>query len=414
MLRIKQIVTFTAPFEKLNINHMKTKTSLKYLLITLSFMAVVDVYFSSCNQPQGSESGGYTSQSVPTTSASRVATSSTGDAVYFATNAQDFQSGLTLAETSTIRYIYYVGESMTGDFYTINPKAKELKIVGAVGNISISRKLPTNQYQAVDSANNFYQVKYAIENCTFTGSGSNGINLNCCYASIRDCNFNGKDTSINLTFCMNAQVINNQVINSKKGGICLNVGTGKWSGAGNSTSASNHPFIEGNRVFNMQGAEFGLALIGLSGAWVQNHISEGKSPMYHIIINDLNSTTAWNYNLNNIHLESIATGAGFLIKSRQSIVNIVSPYVQYPMTLIDASSYAGVVQVNVENLCWQPSGTKYASTGNCRFRFKDLYNSGRVDSTLYWVGGKFPNVLTQENLTANGLVVKNYVNGKKI
>jgi len=31
-----------------------------------------------------------------------------------------------------------------------------------------------------------------------------------------------------------------------------------------------------------------------------------------------------------------------------------------------------------------------------------------------WVGGKFPNVLTQENLTANGLVVKNYINGKKI
>jgi len=381
----------------------------------LLLLFAVIVTATSCNRsPDIGKTIGFTSQSVPTQTASRVATSSTGEAVYFATNAQDFQSGLNLAETSTIRYIYYVGESMTGDFTTINPKAKELKIVGAVGNISISRKLPANQNQAVDSANNFYQVKYSIENCTFTGSGSNGINLNCCYASIRDCNFNGKDTSISLVFCMNAQIINNQVINSKKGGICLNVGTGKWQGAGNSTSASNHPFIEGNRVFNMQGAEFGLALIGLSGAWVQNHISEGKSPMYHVIINDLNSTTAWNYNLNNIHLESIATGAGFLIKSRQSIVNIVSPYVQYPMTLIDANSYAGVVQVNVENLCWQPSGTKYSSTGNCRFRFDNLYNNGKVDTTTMWVNGKFPNVLTQENLTANGLVVKNYVNGKKI
>ena len=392
---------------------MKKQT--KFSLIALLIISAIafTCLFTGCNQPpQGSENGGFTSQSVPTTSAQRVAPSSTGDAVYFATNAQDFQSGLTLAETSTIRYIYYVGESMKGNFYTTNPKAKELKIIGAIGDISISRTLPTNQNQAVDSANNFYQVKYSIENCTFTGSGSNGINLNCCYASIRDCNFNGKDTSINLTFCMNAQIINNQVINSKKGGICLSVGTNKWRGAGNSTSASNHPLLEGNRVFNMEGAEFGVALIGLSGGWIQNHISEGKSPIYHIIINDLNSTTAWNYNLNNIHLESIATGAGFLIKSRQSIVNIVSPYVQYPMTLIDASSYAGVVQVNVENLCWQPSGTKYSSTGNCRFRFKDLYNTGRVDSSFYWIGGKMPNVLCQENLTANGLVVKNYVNGK--
>jgi hypothetical protein len=383
-------------------------------LLTLFAVLVTVTCFTSCDQPSGSKNTGFTSQSVPGLSAERISTTSSGDAVYFATNAQDFQSGLTLAETSTIRYIYYVGESMTGDFTTINPKAKELKIVGAVGNISISRKLPTNQNQAVDSANNFYQVKYSIENCTFTGSGSNGINLNCCYASIRDCNFNGKDTSINLTFCMNAQVINNQVINSKKGGICLSVGTGKWSGAGNSTSASNHPFIEGNRVFNMQGAEFGLALIGLSGAWVQNHISEGKSPMWHVIIDDRNSTTAWNYNLNNFHLESSALNAGFLIKSRQSIVNIVSPFPQYAMTLIDAQSYAGVVQVNVENLCWQPSGTKYAFTGNVRFRFKDLYNTQRVDTTSMWVGGKFPNVLYQENLTSAGLVCKNYVNGKKI
>jgi len=381
----------------------------------LLLLFAVIVTATSCNRsPDIGKTIGFTSQSVPNT-ASRVAVSSTGEAVYIATDANDFQNALNLAETVRIdRIIIGSPTEITGDFRTKKPKSKKLTIQGGAIKGSISRELPLTQGQAVDSTDNWYQYQYAFDCITFTGSGSNGINLNCCYASIRDCYFNGKDTAINLVFCMNAQIINNQIINSKKGGICLNVGTGKWQGAGNSTSASNHPFIEGNRVFNMQGAEFGLALIGLSGAWVQNHISEGKSPIYHVIIDDLNSTTAWNYNINNIHLESAATGAGFLIKSRQSIVNIVSPFPQYAMTLIDARSYAGVVQVNVENLCWQPSGTKYASTGNIRYRFKDLYNTQRIDTTTMWVNGKFPNVLTQENLTSNGLVVKNYVNGKKI
>lgn len=415
---------------------MKKQTKLSLFLLIIISAFTISLLFQSCDQPVKYTSQGANTQTLDeedtlddatytisnahfegskSNAEGRIAPTSTGENIYIATDANDFQSALTLAETQPISLIIIASPTaIVGNFTTKKPKSKDLTIQGGTIQGSISREYPTNQNQAVDSADNWYQYKFNFNHISFIGSGTNGINLNSCYASIRDCNFNGKDTAINLVFCMNAQIVNNQVINSKKGGICLNVGTDKWSWAGNSTSASNHPFIEGNRVFNMQGAEFGLALIGLSGPWVQNHISEGKSPKYHVIINDLNSTTAWNYNINNIHLESVATGAGFLIKSRQCIVNIVSPYPQYAMTLIDAQSYAGVVQINVENLCWQPSGTKYASTGNVRYRFKDLYNSQRVDTTTMWVNAKFPNVLVQENLTANGLVTKQYISGRKI
>lgn len=381
----------------------------------LLLLFAVIVTATSCNRsPDIGKTIGFTSQSVPST-ASRVAVSSTGEAVYIATDANDFQNALNLAETVRIdRIIIGSPTEIIGDFRTKKPKSKKLTIQGGSIKGSISREMPLTQGQAVDSTDNWYQYQYAFDGITFTGSGSNGINLNCCYASIRDCYFNGKDTSINLVFCMNAQIINNQIINSKKGGICLNVGTGKWQGAGNSTSASNHPFIEGNRVFNMEGAEFGVALISVSGYWIQNHISEGKRPMYHIIDNDLNSTTVLNGGGNNIHLESQATVAGVLIKSRQGIKEFTSVYPQYAMTLFDVQSYAGAVQVNINNLCWIPSGTKFACTGNTRYRFGNLYNQLRADTATMWIGGKMPNVLTQENLTANGLVVKNYVNGKKI
>ena len=141
------------------------------------------------------------------------------------------------------------------------------------------------------------------------------------------------------------------------------------------------------------------ALISVSGYWIQNHISEGKRPMYHIIDNDLNSTTALNGGGNNIHLESQANHSGVLIKSRQGIKEFTSVYPQYAMTLFDVQSYAGAVQVNINNLCWIPSGTKFACTGNTRYRFGNLYNQLRADTATMWIGGKMPNVLTQENLT---------------
>jgi len=394
---------------------MKKQTKLSLLLLIIISAFAISLLFTSCNQPpQGSENGGFTSQSVPGLSAERISTTSTGENVYIATDANDFRNALALAETQPINLIINASPTeIAGDFKTKKPKSKNLKIQGGSIKGSISREFPMNQNQAVDSADNWYQYQFSFEKINFSGSGSNGINMNCAYVTIRDCNFNAKDTAINLVFCMNAQIINNQVINSKKGGICLNVGTNKWVSAGNSTSASNHPYFEGNRIFNMEGAEFGLACFGVSGPYIQNHISEGKRPQYHIIVNDLNSTTVWNSAGNNIHLESAATVAGILIKSRQGISDWTAIYPQYPMTLIDAQSYAGAVQVNVSNLCWIPSGSKFASTGNIRYRFKDLYNTVRADTTTMWVNAKFPNVLCQENLTASGLVVKNYVNGKR-
>lgn len=396
---------------------MKTKTTLKISIVALLILGGIVAFISSCNtSPQGSESGSNTSLNVPGLATERISTTSTGDIVYIAVDAGDFQSALTQADNYPITEIKIGADEVTGKFTfkgLLKCKAKSLEIHGGSINGSLTRMLPSNQKEAVDSAGNWYQYRFNVHDIAFTGSGSNGLSLNCTYGSrISNCTFNGKDTALIGIFCLKTVVENCLFTNSKYGGSIFMTGVNKWQGAGASTSASNHTYYVTNRVFNAQGALFGAAFLGASGNYINNFISEGKQPVNHIILDDQNSTTCWNDYMCNLHLESAATGAGILIKKRQGITEIVSPYPQYAMTLIDAQSYAGAVQVNVSDLCWQPSGTKYASTGNVRFRFKDLYNSARVDSSIYWVGAKFPNVLCQENLTASGLVVKNYVNGK--
>jgi hypothetical protein len=397
---------------------MKKQTKLSLLLLIIISAFAISLLFTSCNQPpQGSENGGFTSQSVPGLSAERISTTSTGDIVYIAQDAGDFQTALTQADNYPITEIKIGADELTGKFTfkgLLKCKAKQLEIHGGSINGSLTRVLPQNQKEAVDSAGNWYQYRFNVHDVAFTGSGSNGLSLNCTYGSrISNCTFNGKDTALIGIFCLKTVVENCLFTNSKYGGSIFMTGVNKWQGAGASTSASNHTYFVTNRVFNAPGALFGAAFIGASGTYINNYIGEGKSPVNHIIIDDQNSTTCWNDYMCNLHLESAATGAGILIKKRQGITEIVSPYPQYAMTLIDAQSYAGAVQVNVSDLCWIPSGSKFASTGNIRYRFKDLYNTVRADTSTMWVNAKFPNVLCQENLTASGLVVKNYVNGKR-
>jgi len=192
---------------------MKKQTKLSLLLI-LIVSAIAVLLLQSCERvTDNGKTMGFTSQSVPN-NASRVATSSTGESVYIATDANDFQNALTLAETVRIDKIVIASPNeIAGNFRTKKPKSKKLKIEGGAIKGSISRELPLTQGQAVDSTDNWYQYQFDFQSITFTGSGSNGINMNCAYTTIRDCYFNGKDTSINLVFCMNAQIINNQVIN---------------------------------------------------------------------------------------------------------------------------------------------------------------------------------------------------------
>lgn len=342
----------------------------------------------------------------------------TGNYNYAAIDANDFQIALNQTASYPIGKVEIAADEVTGNFIipgTCKSKTKQLEICSGSINGSLSRPLPANQKQAVDSAGNWYQYRFNIHDIAFTGSGSNGISLNCTYgSSIRNCTFTYKDTSFVGIFCLKTIIENCIFTNSKYGAVCFKGGTNLWQGAGASTSASNHPLLISNKVFNAPGAQFGIAFYGVSGIDVQDHISEGKSPNYHIIEDDQNSTTCWNSTYRNIHIESPAALALFQIKSRQGIKDIISPYIQYPSTIVDASSYAGAVQVNISNLCWIPAGSKFASYGNIRYRFKDLYNNLRVDTTIAWVGNKYPNVLVQENLTDKGLVVKQIVSGKRI
>ena len=199
---------------------MKKQTKLSLLLLIIISAFAISLLFTSCNQPpQGSESGGFTSQSVPGLSAERISTTSTGDIVYIAQDAGDFQTALTQADNYPITEIKIGADEVTGKFTfkgLLKCKAKQLEIHGGSINGSLTRVLPQNQKEAVDSAGNWYQYRFNVHDVAFTGSGTNGLSLNCTYGSrISNCTFNGKDTALIGIFCLKTVVENCLFTNSK-------------------------------------------------------------------------------------------------------------------------------------------------------------------------------------------------------
>lgn len=374
---------------------------MKNLIKVLLFISVIGFAISSCTQ----------NSQAPMSS-----TLTPNPNARFATNAQDLQSILNEATTTnTIENIYIMNE-VKGNF-TSNMKwkhpSRNMEISGGAINGSLTRITPKDMSEAVNGSDNFYRYSINVHDVMFNGSGGNGLSINSMYSAvIYNCQFEYKDTGLVGTFALNALIQQNRFTNCKKVAACFKSGVGTILGAGLSTSASNNCRFVGNRIFNATGAEAGLAIIACSGVYVGDHISEGGVPNYHIKQDGLNNTTSWYTVYERLHIESKAAISSIFYKERQGFLSISNPFFQYPSNMFDIQSYAGAIQVTVDQLAWIPNGSTMTSTGNVRWKFSNLYGNLESVDAKYWKGGTFPPVIIQEKIINTGIEVKQLINGK--
>jgi len=333
----------------------------------------------------------------------------------FVTNAVEFQAALDSATKAPVNSITLVNE-VKGTFSS-NMKwkntSRNLEISGGTINGSLTRTTPKDMSEAVNGSDNFYRYSVNIHDVMFTGAGSNGLSLNCMYSPIiYNCQFEYKDTGLVGTFALNALVMQNRFTNCKMVAACFKSGVGTISGAGLSTSASNNCRFIGNRIFNANGAEAGLAIIACSGVYVGDHISEGGTPNYHIKQDGQNNTTSWLTTYERLHIESKALIASIFYKERQGFLKCSNPFFQYSSVMFDIQSYAGAIQVTIDQLPYIPSGSTMTSTGNVRWSFTNLYPNLDITDVKYWKGGVFPAVVVQTKIINTGIETKQLINGQ--
>ena len=378
---------------------------MKNLFKVLLFITIIGFAISSCNTDKPAPMSSTLNSSI------RLAT--TNDNARFVTNAIEFQAALDEANRVPISQIYIMN-TVKGNFTsTFKSKDPSRKLEIPIGHIdgSLTRVIPKDMQEAVYGQDNFYRYSLNIHDVIFTGAG-NGLSLNCMYSPIiYNCQFEYKDTGLIGTFALNALIQQNRFTNCKMVAACFKSGVGTISGAGLSTSASNNCRFVGNRIFNATGAEAGLAIIACSGVYVGDHISEGGAPNYHIKQDGLNNTTSWLTTYERLHIESKANIASIYVKERQGFLKVVNPYFQYPSVMMDVQSYAGAIQVTVDQLPYIPTGSTMTSTGNVRWSFTNLYPNLDVTTSTYWKGGVFPSAIYQEKLINTGLEVKQLING---
>jgi hypothetical protein len=373
---------------------------MKNIFKLLLFISIIGFTISSCNQDK----------SIPMSQ-------TLNPNARFATNAQDLQAILNEATTTnTVDNIYLMNE-VKGNF-TSNMKwkhpSRNLEISGGAIDGSLIRTFPKDMSEAVNGSDNFYRYSINVHDILFKGAG-NGLSINCMYSPIvYNCQFEFKDTGLIGTFALNALVQQNRFTNCKMVASCFKSGVGTIPGAGLSTSASNNCRFIGNRVFNATGAKTGLSLIACSGINIEDHISEGGIPDYHIFIDGLNNTTSWFRNLERIHIESKAAITSIYIAERQGFVHLADLFFQYPSNMIEVASQAGAITVIWDRIAYIPNGSTIKSTGNTvRWKFNDVYPNINVTNTALWVGNKLPAVLNFNKLDGTGYVAETWVNGVK-
>ena len=334
------------------------------------------------------------------------------------TSSASFATALANAETQNITSINLNGLTVQGNF--VFPKALgsstgNLEIYNGTIDGSLKRVLPTSQSEAVDGANNWYRFSANIHDIQFKGPSGVALQLNCMYSAIVHNNiFRGVDTGYVGIFMLNCDISNNRFTGCKLSSLVMRSGVGYWNGAGLSTSASNNPRLIGNRIFNATGAKTGISLIACSGINIEDHISEGGIPDYHIFIDGLNNTTSWFRNLERIHIESKANITSIYIAERQGFVHLADLFFQYPSNMVEVASQAGAITVVWDRIAYIPAASTIKSTGSTvRWVFNDVYPNINVANTALWVDAKLPVVLNFNKLDNTGKVEETWVNGVK-
>lgn len=318
------------------------------------------------------------------------------------TNQAQFQAALNSAVNSPISCIIIDDDiiELTSPLLlpkTLNCRGKRLVIEGRgatiapnVGNTlpALMTRTPASQTEA---KNVMQSHSFIFKDITFDGrGGGTGLDLSATFASsIENCTFQALTDGLHLRFCLMTQVTN-----------CLGVGIssrafiadmGNWSGASNSNSQSNHSRFQQCRVFNSQNAYAAFAMYASSGMTLDQCISEGASPNYHVYFDSLNATVVKDFTMRNTHVESPALIAGIKLKLAGGIAKISGVYSQYDQVLIDAEASSGYPHVHIDDTPWLTSGSQFKTLGTAViWSFNEMIEGDTIFATSRWVGGVIP------------------------
>lgn len=273
--------------------------------------------------------------------------------------------------------------------FIINGNGATIRPAANVTLPALIQRLPTNQTEAL---NVMQSQAFHFNDIMFDGAGRTtiGLDLSCTYgASIENCSFKSCQTGVHLRFALMTRVIN--CLANGISGTAFIADKGNWTGASSSNSQSNHTRFEQCRVFNVQGAYAAFAMYAASGMVLDQCISEGGQPNYHVFFDSQGSTVVKDFVMRNTHLESTATIAGIKLRLATGYATISDLYSQYDMVLIDAEAATGYPHVYVKNVPWLTGGTQFKTLGTAViWSFEEVYQADQLFTTGKWVGGVIP------------------------
>lgn len=271
----------------------------------------------------------------------------------------------------------------------INGNGATIKPASGVALPALILRQASNQNEAL---NIMQSQSFHFNDIMFDGRGTTtiGIDLASTYgSSVENCSFKSLQTGVHLRFALMTRVIN--CLTNAISGTAFIADMGNWTGSSSSNSQSNHTRFEQCRVFNAQGAYAAFAMYAASGMVLDQCISEGGQPNYHVYFDSKGSTVVKDFTMRNTHLESTATVAGIKLKLATGYADISNIYSQYDMVLIDAEALAGYPHVYVKNVPWLTGGTQFKTTGTAViWSFEEIYEPDLIWNTTKWVGGVIP------------------------
>lgn len=280
---------------------------------------------------------------------------------------------------------------------TLNVRSRQLIIEGNGATIApnigstlthLMRRTPANQTEAL---NTMQSHAFFFRNINFDGRGAGiGLDLGATYGSaITDCKFTALASGLYLRFSLMARVVNCLTVGIT--GTAFTADKGNWTGASNSNSQSNHTRFEQCRVFNNTGAYAAFAMYAASGITMEQCISEGGDPNYHVFFDSQGSTVVKDFNMRSTHLESTASIAGVKLRLAGGYARLSGIYSQYNQVLVDAEAASGYPHLYIDDLPYLTGGTTFKTTGtSVIWSFNEVFQGDTIWNSTRWVGGVIP------------------------
>lgn len=288
-----------------------------------------------------------------------------------------------LSRTCELPVSYNTGGNPRGMFI-IDGQGANIRKTGT-DQFNFFQRIPPTNTQAVnvyiDNAFTFKNFKADGSGGVWQNSGFAFLFLGATYGSkIENIFLQNFDLGLRLEFCMNAHVDNIFTNNIKTYSVLMQEGS--WTGGSTSTAASNVSVISHVRVFDTLNQTAGIAVKGADTCVIRNSIIEGTgSPVYGILYDSLQASTAPNVRIQDHHIETACSKAAIYLRPKASGRHIVDNiYVINPQNIVACEYYNGYPDVLISNIPWYATGSKFLNVGTGTWDFYNVRMGPAIDT----------------------------------